>query len=131
MDGSAYRELFQFIMIALPLWGVWFSLRGRLKRIENVISTRMERMEYVLGHKLIRVESAICLEAGKSRRHTTDMFMPKLPDEEENKPAEELPQDMPPKKNTSSAPASTKTNKAKSGPTVTDTSITLVPPRSS
>ena len=77
MDKPALRELLEFLLIAVPLWGVWFTLRGGLRRIEYVIRTRLERMEYVFGHKLIRVESAICLEAGKTRRHTTDTFVPK------------------------------------------------------
>lgn len=77
MDKSSLKELLEFLIIAVPLWGVWFTLRGGLRRIELVIRTRLERMEYVLGHKLIRVESAICLEGGKIRRHTTDTFVPK------------------------------------------------------
>ncbi len=70
MDKYALKDLLEFVLIAVPLWGLWFTLRIGLKRTEYVLRTRLERMEYVLGHKLIRVESAICLEAGKTRRHT-------------------------------------------------------------
>lgn len=77
MDKAVFKELLEFLVIAVPLWGVWFTVRGGLRSIELVLRTRLERMEYVLGHKLIRVESAICLEAGKTRRHTTDIFVPK------------------------------------------------------
>ena len=77
MDKSSFKELLEFLVIAVPLWGVWFTLRGGLRRIDYLIRTRLERMEYVIGHKLIRVESAICLESGKTRRHTTDIFAPK------------------------------------------------------
>lgn len=81
MDKSALRELLQFALIALPLWGVWFSLRHWLRRIENTLGGRIERLEHSVGHRLIRLESAVCLEAGKTRRHTADMFMPKTTEE--------------------------------------------------
>lgn len=76
MDQATFKELLEFLAIAVPLWGVWFTVRGGLRRIELVLRTRLERMEYVLGHKLTRVESTICLESGKTRRHTADIFVP-------------------------------------------------------
>ena len=93
MDKYSFKELLEIIVIVVPLWGVWFTLRGWLRRIELVVRTRLERMEYVIGHKLIRVESAICLEAGKTRRHTSDIFAPQQPQQPQQP---QPPQNRPP-----------------------------------
>ena len=95
MDKSSLKELLEFLLIAVPLWGVWLTLRGGLKRSEYVLRTRLERMEYVVGHKLIRLESAICLEAGKTRRHATATFAPKPQQAQQPPPALQPQQPQP------------------------------------